>query len=306
MGDISENAEINPTEEGVERTPEQSDTLNEAQIVESVAAESIKDEQIIDENIQFKPILYNFKIKSYDQVINILNNRNCRENAQIKCPDFATLLDHTISVIWLIYERKKNINYLKTHHIEWAIKFLEGLESETQSMPSNIEIVVKHLNKILQLIYGRIEDIATFDRNSIFSRETIDIENIDRYNIRFKYGEEIHQDDYFIPVTMRDIMGGNDKVRDKFNWKNENESTKDQQRKSMAPRDSLEKVIRTADLAEENLSTKSQMSPTPETDANTPTEGDVEPAAEIDAPPPSGTDTPVEEENTEAKEENKE
>lgn len=166
-----------------------------------------------------RPLLYNFKIGDYEKFRSLLNQPKYARNSQIKCPEFSTLLDHTLGLVWLLYENKNNIGHFRIHHIEWAMKFLEGMESPDQSLSPDVRMVVDHLNAILEIIYTSTDDTSVFDRNSIFSRETIDLDTFDRSNLKLAFGEEIHRDEYYIPIALRNMYGNLNNVRDAFLWK---------------------------------------------------------------------------------------
>lgn len=107
----------------------------------------------------FIPRVYNFTL-SQEYVDSFLYwDLNSYE---VSCPNSSVLLDHTLAVIWHIFnDEGSEMMNLNRADITWAMRFLESIDTKDAGDTSDLNNLIKILRKMLIKRYS-MEDEASF------------------------------------------------------------------------------------------------------------------------------------------------
>lgn len=116
---------------------------------------------------EFSPQVYNFVLSPElaDSIIcwNL-------EKFQVKKPSFAVLLDHTIAVIWHIFNLDgAELSCLNKADILWSLRFLEAIDTSQIGDTKDLDSLIDYFRKILITRYSA-EDEKSFaeDEKTIY------------------------------------------------------------------------------------------------------------------------------------------
>lgn len=122
------------------------------------------------EEENFSPRTYNFELPG-DYVESFcywdLNSY------EVACPNSSTLLDHTLAVIWHIFnDDGVELYNLNRADVSWALKFLESIDTKDAGDTSDLEQLIKLLRNFLITRYA-MEDESFFTKQNETILESI-------------------------------------------------------------------------------------------------------------------------------------
>lgn len=108
---------------------------------------------------EYNPQVYNFALSAEfsDSVL-------CWElnNYKVELPNFSVLLDHTLAVIWHVFNNNGVELYsLNKANIGWALRFLEAIDTSLINDTTDLDKIMSFLRKILITRYS-MEDERSF------------------------------------------------------------------------------------------------------------------------------------------------
>lgn len=121
----------------------------------------------------FVPKLYNFSLSKEFADSAVAWNLN---SYKVERPSFAVLLDHTLAVVWHVFNLKgAELSVLNKADIAWALRFLEAIDVSQLSNTDDFDKLAEYLRKTLITRYS-MEDEQTFAAANKTMCEQIDDE----------------------------------------------------------------------------------------------------------------------------------
>ncbi|CAO1301746.1 unnamed protein product [Diamesa serratosioi] len=94
-------------------------------------------------------------------------------NFDVVSPSYPVLLNHTIGVLWYLFEESNNINLLVKSDITWALRFLEQINTSRMSDTRDLKTLIHYLRNVLTVKYAsedetKVEELETtfIDKNT--------------------------------------------------------------------------------------------------------------------------------------------
>lgn len=116
----------------------------------------------------FSPKVYNFALSS-----ELADSVMCwgLDKFKVAMPPFAVLLDHTLAVIWHVFNNEgAELSCLNKADICWALRFLESIDTSSLDVFTDLELLIEYLRKLLIARYAleseedaRIKSVNLYD-----------------------------------------------------------------------------------------------------------------------------------------------
>jgi hypothetical protein len=116
---------------------------------------------IVGKMADYNPQVYNFVLSPEfsDSVL-------CWElkNYQVELPTFSVLLDHTLAVIWHVFNNDGvELTNLNKADLSWALRFLEAIDTSQINDTTDLDRLIDYLRKILISRYSMEDEGSILD-----------------------------------------------------------------------------------------------------------------------------------------------
>lgn len=111
--------------------------------------------------MDFSPRVYSFMLPK-----DLADSVMCWDlnSFKVERPSFAVLLDHTLGVIWHIFNLDgAELSCMNKADFVWALRFLEAIDTSTAGSTEDFDALVDYLRKILIARYSREDEFEFLD-----------------------------------------------------------------------------------------------------------------------------------------------
>ncbi|RZC39760.1 uncharacterized protein BDFB_007653, partial [Asbolus verrucosus] len=106
---------------------------------------------IAEEPQPYIPILYTFRVKTKGKTTKL-------KNIITKPPPFHLQFDHTIAVIWTLFNKDANKNNLGIVQLQWALYFLKSIYNSEGVHPKDVQLCIDTIQDYLIDEYADISE----------------------------------------------------------------------------------------------------------------------------------------------------
>lgn len=89
-------------------------------------------------------------------------------NYEVVTPSYPLLLNHTIGVLWYLFENPKNVKVLVKADISWALRFLEQINTTRMSDTRDLKFMIQYLRNALTWKFAREDENKVEEQESTF------------------------------------------------------------------------------------------------------------------------------------------
>lgn len=89
-------------------------------------------------------------------------------NYEVVTPSYPLLLNHTIGVLWYLFENPKNVTVLVKADISWALRFLEQINTTRMSDTRDLKCMIQYLRNALTWKFAREDEKKVEEQESTF------------------------------------------------------------------------------------------------------------------------------------------
>jgi hypothetical protein len=112
--------------------------------------------ETIDLTDEFEPKVYRFR---FSPALNDSLTMWGLEEINAVSPNFVTLFDHTIAVIWyMFYENGRHLSRLTIADLMWALRFLEAIDTTRISELEDHTFFIEYIRKIINKKYEQMDE----------------------------------------------------------------------------------------------------------------------------------------------------
>lgn len=91
---------------------------------------------------------------------------------RVETPDYAILLDHTIGVIWKLFNKDSDIKPLDHFHLIWALKFLEGIKPSRGYVTKDVDLLKILIRNLLVHEFAGSDVVKPEPREKISEKDS--------------------------------------------------------------------------------------------------------------------------------------
>ncbi|KYB25573.1 hypothetical protein TcasGA2_TC034328 [Tribolium castaneum] len=114
-----------------------------------------------EEEASYKPILYTFRVKAKGRATKL-------KHITTKPPPFYLQFDHTIAVIWTLFNKESNKETLGIVQLQWALYFLEGIYNDEGVHPKDVQLCIDTIQDYLIAEYAEISEESVIYGHSTY------------------------------------------------------------------------------------------------------------------------------------------